>query len=95
MSKDKDTADTGMIEVLLARLNEYRLPRLLELRDRVESGGTLTESDIEFLGHALEDAQATIPLTDRRPELQPLAAKLTALYHEITAKALENESHGR
>ncbi len=91
----KDTDDTGMIEVLLQRLNEFRLPRLLELRERVESGETLTDSDVEFLGHALEDAKSAIPLADRHPELQPLAAKLTALYHEITARALENETQGR
>jgi hypothetical protein len=87
-----DTEDTGTIEALLQRLNDFRLPRLLELKERVDGGGTLTEPDIEFLGRALEDAHSAIPLSDRHKELQPLAAKLTALYHEITAKALENET---
>ena len=87
-----DIEDTGMIEVLLQRLNDFRLPRLLELKERVERGGTLDEYDLEFLAQALEDAHSTIPLIDRHRELQPLAAKLTALYHEITSQALENES---
>jgi hypothetical protein len=87
-----DTEDTGMIEALLQRLNDFRLPRLLELKDRVDRGETLDEFDVEFLQRALEDAHSAIPLSDRHKELQPLAAKLTALYHEITSKALENET---
>jgi hypothetical protein len=87
-----NTEDTGMIEALLQRLNDFRLPRLLELRERVDGDGTLDEYDIEFLERALEDAHSAIPLSDRHKELQPLAAKLTALYHEITSKALENET---
>jgi hypothetical protein len=87
-----DTEETGMIEALLQRLNDFRLPRLLELKDRVDRGETLDEYDLEFLQRALEDAHSAIPLSDRHKELQPLAAKLTALYHEITSKALENEA---
>ncbi len=85
-----DIEDTGMIEALLQRLNDFRLPRLLELKERVDSGATLDEYDIEFLERVLEDAHAGKPLSDRHPELQPLVAKLTALYHEITSKALDN-----
>jgi hypothetical protein len=86
-----DTEDTGIIEVLLQRLNDFRLPRLLELKERVDAGGTLTDYDLEFLERALDDARAAVPHTDRHPELQPLAVKLTALYHEIIATALDNE----
>ena len=45
-----DTEDTGMIEALLQRLNDFRLPPLLELKVRVDRGETLRDSDIEFLG---------------------------------------------
>jgi hypothetical protein len=88
----KDTDDAGKIATLLQRLNKFRLPRLLELKERVNRGEAPTESDIEFLGLTLEDAHSAVPLIDRHRELQPLAAKLTALYQEITAKALENEA---
>jgi hypothetical protein len=87
-----DTEDTGIIEAMLQRLNDFRLPRLLELQERVNRGESMSEYDIEFLQGMLEDAHSAIPLGDRHPELQPLAARMTALYHEITSKALENET---
>lgn len=85
------TEDTGIIEALLQRLNDFRLPRLLELKERVNAGETLTEYDLEFLERALDDAHAAVPYTDRHPELQPLAVKMTALYNEIIANSLDNE----
>ena len=87
-----DIEDTGMIEALLQRLNDFRLPRLLELKERVDRGETMSENDIEFLEGVLEDAHRAVPIADRHKELQPLAVKMTALYHEITSKALENEA---
>jgi len=88
----KSTEDTGMIEAVLQRLNDFRLPRLLELQERVEGGETLTEYDLEFLEHVLEDARAVEGLIRRNPEVQPLAARVTALYHDIVARGLENAS---
>ena len=86
-----DNEDIGIIEVLLQRLNDFRLPRLLELQGRVDAGETLTDSDMDFLERSLADANDSRALIDRHPEVQPLAVKLTALYHDIIAKALENE----
>jgi hypothetical protein len=86
------TEDTGTIEAILQRLNDFRLPRLLELKGRVDSGETLTEYDLEFLEHVLEDGHYIQGLIDRHPEVQPLAAQVIALYHHIVAKGLENES---
>jgi hypothetical protein len=86
------TEDTGVIEAVLQRLNDFRLPRLLELKERVDGGETLTEYDLEFLEHVLEDGRSVEGIIKRRPEVQPLAAKVIALYHDIVARGLENES---
>jgi hypothetical protein len=87
---DKDTRDTGTLEVLLQRLNEVRLPRLLEMKERVDAGEVLTDYDVEFLEQVLEDARSMQGLIKRHPEVQPLVAKVTTFYHEITTKAVEN-----
>lgn len=86
------TEDTGVIEAILQRLNDFRLPRLLELKERVDGGETLTEYDLEFLEHVLEDGRSVEGIIKRRPEVQPLAAKVIALYHAIVAQGLANET---
>ena len=89
------TEDTGVIETLLARLNEYRLPRLLELQERVNRGEAIDDHDLQFLERVLEDAREIEPLIKRNPNVQPIYAQVTALYAEITAKAVENESNSK
>jgi hypothetical protein len=87
ISKD----DAGLIQVLAQRMETQRLPRALSLKDKVDQGETLNEFDIHFLEEVFQDAQQIMPLVDRHPEWQDLAARLIHLYKEITDKALKNE----
>lgn len=83
--------DEGVIAALLERLNTQRLPRALELKDKVDRGEVLDDFDIEFLKQVFADASQVKPLVDRHPEYQTLVARLVDLYKDITDKALENE----
>ncbi len=86
-----ENEDTGVIEALLARLNEYRLPRLLELKERVDRGEAIGSNDLQLLERVLDDGRDIQPLIARHPEVQSLYAQMTALHAEIIAKAVENE----
>ena len=87
----ESSQDLGLIMVLLKRLETQRLPRALALKERVDRGEQLYDTDLAFLGEVFADTGKVKPLLDRYPEYHELAARLVNLYKEITAKALENE----
>jgi hypothetical protein len=91
MNMINSAGDEGTIQVLLERLNQWRLPRALEMKERVDQGEKLSDHDIAFLNRVLEDSTQAQSLASKNPELQPLVDKLASLYSHITRKALENE----
>ena len=82
--------DAGLLSVLIERLESQRLPRALELKNKVDRGETIDE----FLQEILSDAAYLKPLIERHPEHQELVGKLFGLYRDISEKALANEKAG-
>ena len=87
----KSSKDAGAIAMLVERFEKQRLPRALALKDKVDRGEVLDNSDIEFLERVFEDSQHIRPLVAKHPEWNSLVASATSLYKEITDKALSNE----
>ena len=85
------TDDAGTIQALLERLVNFRLPRTLTLKQRIDGGERLSDSEVAFLKRALEDAQRGLKYVERHPEFQALGAQIVRLYDDIVRKALENE----
>lgn len=83
--------DTGLVVVLLERLEKQRLPRAFELKDKVDRGERLEDFELTLLKEMLDDAMQVKPLIERHPNHQELAARVLHLYKEITQKALANE----
>ncbi len=76
---------------MLERLEKQRLPRLLDIKKKVDEGTALNDLDLDFLKSSMKDANKLIPIIDRHPEYQKLAAEVMALYKDITDKALQIE----
>jgi hypothetical protein len=83
--------DLGVISVMLKRLNDERLPRVLAIKTKVDNGNRLEDWDIAYLEQSFTDARQIAPLLERNPEYNHLVARLIHLYKEITDKAIENE----
>ena len=86
-----EVSDTGLIEVLLERLEKQRLPRLLDIEIKVDAGEPLLDEDLVFLENAITDGRKAMPLIDRHPEYHHLAVQVVELYKKITEKALQIE----
>ena len=77
---------------LLNRFTKQTLPKVLEIKERVDRGEILTEWDIYFLNKLVNERVIEVmPLVDRNPEYQEVYAKAVHICKEITEKALLNE----
>ena len=87
------SVDAGLIAVLIQRFESERLPRALELKEKVDQGETLNDIDIAFLEQVFADANKLGPLLERHSEYQKLVSQAVELYKDITEKALANEKN--
>ncbi|HBE93266.1 MAG TPA: hypothetical protein DDW55_12380 [Gammaproteobacteria bacterium] len=85
--------EEGIILALVERFERFRLPRLMDIKGKVDQGGKLDETDIEYLEKVMDDAAQNKHLYDDYPEWQKFYTGTVSLYEQITEKALQNEQH--
>lgn len=86
-----DAKELGVLHTLLDRFNTQIAPRLDTLRQHVNDGKVLSETDLEFLQRIFDDANRNHGLVQKHPEFYSLYARAIDLFKEITTKGLENE----
>ena len=87
--------ELGVITALLDRLANRRLPRILDIKKKVDDGEKLDSANMAYLERVLEDASEVqrMMAINPLPEYEELMAQVAHLYKEITSKALENEKN--
>ncbi len=88
--------DKGVITALMERLANRRLPRVLEIKKKVDAGEKLSSTDIDYLERIFADAADVQRMMKihPHPEYEDLIAQVAHLYNEITTQALANEKNG-
>ena len=82
----------GVLTVVMERFQKHRLPRIMRIKDSVDNGGTLNQSDINFLSQVFHDTQQYSHFVSTHQEYQNLFSDVTSLYDKITKNALNNEA---
>jgi len=86
-----DEHDEATLQALLDRLLKFRLPRALDVKQRVDRGELLSDTDMAFLKAALDDARNGQQYIVRNPEFHALGGQIMQLYEDIVSRALQNE----
>ena len=92
MKNDQVEHDAGLMAVLLDRFDNQRLPAALALKEKVDSGGRLSDLDVSFLKEVSKDVIGIKSLLDRHPECNEIATGMMNLCSEIAKKGLANET---
>jgi hypothetical protein len=87
-TRDKDL---GVIQALLIRLNDLRMPQALRLKKKVDAGEPLSDYDLRFVKRALSESAEAHRLAAKHPKYQHVVDEMTALYNEIVRKGAANE----
>jgi len=84
--------EKAILEALLVRFEMQRLPRLLEINEKVSRGDKLDDYDIEFLEEVFSDTKENKHYVENSDDrLKNIFMKVLSLYNEITEQALKNE----
>jgi hypothetical protein len=90
----KPEEEAGVLQATLDRFNNLRLPRALALKEKVDRGERLDDTEVKFLAEVAADLHTLKGFLERHPEYEPLVVKAIGLYEEITQKAIANEQPG-
>lgn len=91
LHRDHDLDDAGTSQVVIQRFLDKQLPLLLQWKEEMAEGKTLTTGEMELLDRMLHRADRLNRFVGEHEEYRELAGKIISLIDEITDEALDNE----
>jgi len=89
---DQREEDRRTLAALLTRTNDTHYPRARLIKQHLDEGQRLSESDLAFLHRVIDHGDEVLAIIQRNPDYQELAAKSIAFYNELLQQAIDNES---
>ena len=86
--------EPNSLAAVLEELNERTLPRLTRIREKLEHGETVGETELNFFSTSLEHLQQCFKLYPD-DEAQRIFARLTGLFEDAIEQSLANEKRAR
>ena len=86
----RDRIDKGTIQALLLRFNTQRLPRAEAMKEKVDAGELLNDSELRLIRAVHNDAIQIRGLLERHPEYKELAAGALEMWNQIREKDAKN-----
>ena len=86
----RDRIDKGTIQALLLRFNKQRLPRAEAMKEKVDAGELLSDSELRLIREVHNDAIHIRGLLERHPEYKEMAAGALEMWNRIREKDAEN-----
>ena len=83
--------ELGIVQAVLKDFNENKLPRVLDIKRRVDNGEKINSDDINLLDDLIEMSQGSEKFVEDHPDFAELIVRAADLYHYISSKALEIE----
>lgn len=88
-----DTHDQELLRALLEQHEKHTMPRMMDIKYKLEAGEKLNDVELNFLHDVFADIQRIEPLIHRHPEYQVLFSRTVDLCKEISVRAADNENN--
>ena len=83
--------DSRTLAVVIAKLNQEHIPRMKRMKERVDRGEKLSDSEINDLQRIYDDTMKDFRMVERNPEYLDVSIRYVELYTSLLNKALDNE----
>ncbi len=90
MKSDLTEKELGMVQAGLHRFNEFVLPALRRMKEKVDNGEVLSERETAQLEDQIKRGKRSEAFAEKHPEYQSLIDSANEIYDYIAAKSAEN-----